>query len=324
MPTPEPRTSLNATLRRLFTRLWKRGWRVRAIARVMVYCAVVFGIVGLVALRSAYGDMKESALIIGRQLAQFKDLLGDSHRLLLNGQPIYIASAMTDQPVKQVLDRFDTACRKEGDGLKQEFENLPAALQEKMHQQFGNQDTAGLGIVRKENDHEGLVACLAQAPSQAAVPVTKRLAEFVKTGDIAKVGLLRYVYAVRTPAGTHVITAWTDGSFHLFSLAPLDGSEPPGSDPANAMRPPDSVRVLTAQITGVPHSVRIYDSKAKPAKVLSSYDDQMPKLGWRPIRFVAKEAASTRAYTRQGVDMLVFAYPHDGHSYVSMVEMRSE
>lgn len=316
MPTPKPRTSLNDLLRRMFVRAW-------AVGRVMVYCAVVFGVVGVLALRSAYGDMKESALALGHQLSQFRDLVGSPHRVLLNGQAIYVASAMTHQSVEKVLDRFDHACRQAGDGLEQEFQNLPAALHTKVVDQFG--DEGGLGILRKENAFEGVVACLAQTPNRAAVPLTERLSQFVKSGDISKVGLLRYVYAEHiAPGRTHVITAWTNGSFHLFSLAPLDGSEPPGSDPQNAIRPPDSARLLTARIEGAPHSVRIYDSKAKPAEVFSAYDDQMPKLGWKPIQMVAKEAPNSRAYTRQGVDMLVFAYPHGSHSYVSIVETHSE
>jgi hypothetical protein len=266
--------------------------------------------------------MKESALVIGRQLAQFGDLTGHSNRLLLNGEPINLASAMTDQSVKHVLDRFQAACERGDIGLAQDFEKLPAALKKKTLAQVGENK---VGIMRQENASEGMVACLVRGNGPVQVPVVKRLAAFAKTGDLSSVGYLRYAYARRTPAGhTHVITSWTDDSFHLFNLSPMDGSEPPGSDVPNAGRPQGAKRLLSAGIEGTPHSVRVYDCPSQARDALTGFDKQVSGKGWKPIPFVAQETPGSRAYSRKGVDLIVFASPEGDHSVVSIVETRSE
>jgi hypothetical protein len=164
-----------------------------------------------------------------------------------------------------------------------------------------------------------------QRKDRPTLPLNQRLRQFATSGDLGKVGLLRYAYAKRTSAGrTHVITSWTDGAFHVFNLAPVDGSEPPGSDPPHVTRPKGAKRLLSAEIEGTPHSVRVYDCPSQAAHVLSGFDKQLPRQGWKAIPFVAEETPGGRAYSRQGVDMLVFATPDGDHSLVSIVETRSE
>lgn len=305
-----------------FRWMWAKRARLFAAARLLAYCFVVFSVLGVLALRSAYGDMKESALVIGRQLSQFGDLTGHTHRLMLNGEPINLASAMTDQSVKRVLDRFQAACKRGEVGLAKDFQHLPEALRKKALAKAGESE---VGIMRKENDGEGMVACLVRGKDQANTPIAKRLKEFAKTGDLSSVGFLRYAYARRTPAGhTHVITSWTDGSFHIFNMAPMDGSEPPGTDPPHAGRPHGAKRLLSASIEGTPHSVRVYDCPSQPEAALSGFDAQVSKKGWKAIPFVASESPGARAYSRKGADMLVFAAPEGDRSVVSIVESRSE
>lgn len=303
----------------------RRRLHLRGILRVLAYCFVVSSVLAVLALRSALGDMKESALVIGRQLSGFEDLLGTPHRLMLNGEPVNVASAMTDQSVHAVLDRFDAVCRKSGNGLAQEFERLPDTLRADAAKQLGTSDGSRLGIVRKESEGEGMVACLAASPALSKLSLKERLANFEQDGDLADVGMLRYVYAKQTPAGrTHVVSAWTDGSFHIFRLAPIDGSEPPGTDLPDVGRPADSKRLLSAEIEGAPHSVHIYDAPGQAADVLKKFDDRLSAQGWKAIPFVAEETPRGRAYSKKGVDMLVFAHPDGDHALVSMVETRSE
>ncbi len=307
-----------------FTWLWEKRKRLKAVARVLAYCFVVSLVLGGLALRSAYGNMKESVLIIGRQLSQFQDLTGGSYHLMLNGEAINVASAMTDQPVKQVLDRFQTACEQGDLGLADQFKRLPAALKKKVEAKLADKGSR-FGIMRKESADEGMVACLVQRHDQQKSPVAERLRKFAVSGDLGDLGLLRYAYAKRTSGGrTHVITSWTDGAFHVFALAPLDGSEAPGTDAPHVGRPTGAKRLLSAEIAGTPHSVRVYDCPSQAAHVLSGFDQRLPHQGWTAIPFVAKETPNGRAYSRQGVDMLVFATPDGDHSLVSIVETRSE
>lgn len=299
--------------------------RIRAISRLALYVAVVCSVIAFFALRRAYADVGQSALMIGRELSQFEDLLGKSHALMLNGERLYVASAMTDQPVSEVLDRFETACAKSGNGLAEEMAKVPENIREDVLAQVKayDDDPSTIGVLREESDTDGAVACLVQPPEQQGVPLADRLNQFATQGDLALVGYLRYAYAKRTKAGrTHVVTSWTDRSFQVFSLVPMDG-EPPGTDPKNAVRPKESLRLLSAEIEGAPHAVRIYDSKASQADILKQFDESMPDKGWERLPFVHEEAPEARAYSREGVDLLVFAYENGSGSLISMVETSS-
>lgn len=309
-------TSLRSVTQLVRSRL--RRLSLRGIARLMVYCVFASTLLAGLAIRSAYGDLKESALIIGRQLAQFEDLLGTTHRVRLNGESMYVSTVTTDQGLDQVLDRFETACRENAGGLAEAFKDLPASI--KADQALAG--SQGLGIVREDNSSEGIVACLSQHGKELE-SLAMRLREAVETGDLSKVGDLRYVYAKKTKNGrTHVITVWTEGPFRLNSIAPIDGGEAPGSDSANAPRPTEAVRLLSAEIDGAPHAVRIYDSATPAEQLLQMYDAQMPSRGWEPIAFVSEEVPHARAFNREGVDMMVFVFTENGRSYVSVVETR--
>jgi hypothetical protein len=296
------------------------GPKVRAFARVGIYLSVVCFIVGIFAARSAMGGIAEQALIVGRQLAKLEDLTESSNKLVLNGQEIHLASAVTSESLDKVLDRFEALCRDEG-VLVHEFARLDKLLEQKLPERKTSFD---LGILREQNAHDGMVACMVQDASseRSAIDGFQR---FMDSQDLRDIGLLRYAYARKTDNGhSHVLTAWTDGSFKLSALTPpADGTDTPGTDPTGALRPPQSVRLLTAAAHGAPHAVRIYESTVKPADVLGSYDREMPKLGWEPIPAAQYDLPEARHFTKGGVDLLVVADENGERTAVSMVETRS-
>jgi hypothetical protein len=297
----------------------KRRIHVRGVARVLVYCVFASLVIAGISIRSAYGDFKDSAMIMGRQLATFGDVEGRISRVRLNGEPIYVTSAVTKASANDVLDRFETLCRQHAGGLDKMFEALPENLKNDFEAVDGN---AGMGVIRNEGGPEGMIACLAQAPLDGWDSLPTRVEQFVDTGDLSKLGDLRYVYVKENGEGrTHVITVWTDGPFNLFNVAPLDGQEAPGSDSPNAPRPQDAVRLLSATVEGSPYAVRIYDSQQPQKEVLAMYDEQMPARGWKPIPHVSDDLPNGRGYSREGVDMLVMAFEEKDRSYVSVVEM---
>ena len=280
---------------------------LRGVVRVLGYASFVSLVLGTVAMRSAYADWKESALVVGRELSQFEDLVGQSHRLRLNGEPVYVASAQTEQPVQTVLGRFETLCKDNAGSMPSMFAQLPENLREQFEHNLPG--SRGLGVIRQDAESEGYVACLAQKPGDDWTTMASRLQAFGDTGDLSKVGNLRYVYAKRRAgaSSTHVVTVWTEGPFKIGNIAPDDGREPPGSDPENAPRPVDAVRLLSAEIEGAPYAVRMYDSPKRDQDVLAQYDRELPKLGWEAVPYVSEQVKYGRAFQRQGVEMLVFA-----------------
>lgn len=301
----------------------RKEWVVRKAIRLFAYLSLVFFVIGILAARSVYGSVKDSALEVGDELVRFGDLFAQKNKVRINGELMNVASAVTDAPLKDVLDRFETECRAHAGGLAEEFARLPEALKTKAPKELTGPE--GLGVVRKEENGRGMVACLAQDGAGGSAGLLTRLSEFAKTGDLGKIGKLRYVVAKKTQAGaTHVVTAWTDGPFRLGHAFPKTG-DAPGSDADNAPRPGACRRLLTAGVEGTPYGVRIYDAAGTPAEVLRSYDEAMPKLGWEANAAVEHELKGEgRAYARPGVDLMIFTERDGDRTIVSVVEMQSK
>lgn len=297
------------------------GDRVRRVMRVSVYLAVVTLLLGTIATRRVYGSVEKGALEIGSGLAQLGDVVGPNYRVSINGEVVNVSSAMTDEPLDTVLDRFEKECREHAGGLEEELGSLPQTLQSQLPPAV--RGPAGIGIVRTRDTDSGMVACLARDVDLGYGGTMEAIGRFAKSGDLADLGKLRYVMAERTASGrTHVVGAWTEGSFRIGHLFPASG-DCPGSDLPDTFRPDGSRRLLTASVDGAPFGVRIYDAKGTPDEVLSQYERGMVAAGWSPAPVVDKELNHGRAFMRGAVDLLVSAQPSkDGAStIVSLVSM---
>jgi len=296
---------------------WIRRWSRRLFGglRVAVYLCVVSGTLGWLAARSAHGHVGEAGLAVGRQLAGLEDLTGSSHRVRLNGQVVNVASAVTAAPVAGVLDRLERTC-KEG-SVARELEALAAVLPAPFAE---IEPGTARGVLRKESKRDGMVACLLAMPGQKQSSLAERLARFEKTMNLADVGLLRYAYARTLPSGrTHVLTSWTEHAFDVGALIAGGTEDAPGSDVPGAARPAQSVRLLTAEIEGAPHATRIYESTLPPAALLDGMSKDMEIRGFAAVGLIERQVPHGRAFSRDGLDVLVFAFEHGSGSVVSMV-----
>jgi hypothetical protein len=300
----------------------RREWRIKKFARLALYVGAVSLGLGALAARSVYGDVKTSALAMGHELGQLGDV-GTKRPLRLNGEPIFIASSTEDMSVQEVLDKSEARCRLGSAGLTSELEDLSASLKDKLPAALLG--ARGAGILRDDRGDTGLVACLVREdgkPVEGLKEVTARLGEMVKTGDLSALGRLRYVFAEKTSTGrTHVVAAWTEGSFNLRAIIPPAGMDAPGSDPAHAPRPPRSARILTADFEGAPYGVRIYDSTALPAEIVKVYDEAMPRAGWTPAYGKPGEGPDQRAFSRPGADLIVVTSRDGERTLVTLIEM---
>lgn len=292
--------------------------RFFGIARVAIFLVAVFLVLGAASAHAAYGDMREAALQTGRQLASMGQLDAPFHRVLLNGEPIYLSSAMVDESVKEVLDRFEAECISQPGSLPELYKALPKEAKKKL----GSDDGAGLGILRTEVDDEGVVACLAQESQGGWSAMQERLARFAQSGDLGEVGDLRYLYVTRQGARTHVLSVWTQGSFRFSNLVAKEGEDAPGSDARDVPRPLNAKRVLTAAVEGAPYGVRIYNSAATSEELRTHYRQELSQYGWTEVSGVAEAVDGGLAFSRAGVDLLVLLQPKQGRTFVSTVEMR--
>jgi hypothetical protein len=294
---------------------------VKKVLRLGGYTAAALGIIGGLALRSAYGNMMESALEMGSELGKIGGT-GSERPIRLNGEAIYVSSAVQDVPLTGLLDRVEARCKDNPEELLDALTHHPPSAERKEHQERLASPTAS-GVVRYENDEKGVVVCLIHpegAPAGIAARLS-RFSRFLDTGDLGHLGNVRYVFAERNAEGrTHVVTAWTDRSFNLYSLFPA-GGDAPGSDLEDVPRPKRSVRLLTADADGVPYSARIYDARATPQTIVAQYDLKMIARGWTPVLIDNKD--QRRVYGRDGRHVYVLPKADRGRTLVTLLEMNS-
>jgi hypothetical protein len=302
----------------------KKEWRIKKLVRLLAFCSGVCLVGAGLAARSAYGDVTDSALALGHELGKMGDV-GEKHPVRLNGQRIYVASATEEMPLTEVLDRMEAICRENSVGLVKEIDDLTEELKKELPSGPGSAEAAG--IVRKEEAMSGFVACFARDSKERekATDVVTRLTELLETGELSKLGKLRYIFGERTKEGrTHIVAVWTDGPFNLYSLFPQFEGDAPGADPKDVPRPIESKRLLTADIEGVPYGIHMYESAARYTDVLADYDVELPKRGWEAVLVDPGGEAEERVYQRGGVDLMIFAGRGNDadRTIVSLVEMR--
>ncbi|HSO00453.1 MAG TPA: hypothetical protein VLS89_19310 [Candidatus Nanopelagicales bacterium] len=295
----------------------RRESRAKKLVRLGAYCSFVCLVVGGLSLRSAYGDVKEAALEIGSELGRLGDV-GEQRPIRLNGQPIFVSSTVQPIPLEELLDKVEERCEKDPMAVVDALPGLPEAARKELAERQRSRVAAG--VVRHEGHDRGMVACFMRPEGAAGVGSrVAALNAFVDTGDLGKLGNLRYVFAERTEDGrSHVVTAWTDGSFNLYDLVAADG-DTPGSDLEGVPRPLRSVRLLTASVDGVPYSVRIYDSGAPPEAIIAQYDRDLIERGWELL--AAKMKSQQRVYGREGAHLYVLPREDRGRTLVSLVQM---
>jgi hypothetical protein len=302
----------------------RKEWRIKKVIRLLAFCTGVCLVGAGLAARSAYGDVTASALALGHELGKMGDV-GEKRPVRLNGQPIYVTSTTESTPLSEVLDRMEAICRENSVGLVKELDDLTEELKKELPS--GPDSAEAAGIVRKEEATSGFVACFARDANERekATDVAARLVEVIETGELSKLGKLRYLFGERTKEGrTHIVAVWTDGPFNLYSLFPQFEGDAPGADPKDVPRPIDSSRLLTADIEGVPYGIHMYESAARYTDVLANYDEELPKRGWEAVLTDPGGEAEERVYQRGGVDLMIFAGrgASDDRTIVSLVQMR--
>jgi len=297
--------------------------RVLGTLRVLTYGSVVCAGLFVYSYRSAKADIGKSSMQVGRDLAEVADLLQETTQIRLNDQPVYVASAVTQEPLSDVLDRFDKHCATSPGTLGEAWKGL--AKSGKSLDAKTDTKAAALvsaGIVHHETRKEGVVLCLVKG-SESRGTLTEAAQAFTKTHDLGVLGKLRYVYAQVTPQGnTMVLTVWTEDKFNLGAVFPAEG-EAPGKDPEGISRPPESKRLMSIDIANTPFGTFVYRSKQEPAQLVDFYDAEMNAKGWIIIdpdqAYGAPQAQRGHAYMKDGAQFLVAVGKDDSGSTICSI-----
>jgi hypothetical protein len=305
--------------------LWrhKRGYRrpkgrgLRGVVRLIGYGVGMSVVLGATAFHSAKADIGQATLSIGRDLMPLANELGETTKIKLNGESLFLGNALLeDESVNQVLDRFEAHC-KDNQGpwaaLWSQMDGLKGTLskaKDKSGKELGDGSlpVSKDGVFRQGDSDHGAVMCFTKWEGSIN-DYQEAYRQFAKTGDFGRLGKLRYAFAAKTANGnTHVLTAFTDGSLNLNKIIPPDTGDAPGDETTLAPRPPNSRRILAASVEGTPYGIHVYQTESEPSAVLAHYDDTMQKAGWQPIiPATPNEFATMRTYSKGALEVVLTA-----------------
>jgi hypothetical protein len=279
--------------------MWRAGgaWVARGL-RVTAAVAVVLLAFGLVAVRVSYARATQAGLDFGDELRQMGehhlsgDLGSDAYEVLLNGQPLHASNAVTQHPMHEVLDYFQAECQNDGQGLREQFTHLDAAVSALAP----TSGVPGFLTIRREQDDRGFVFCMAADHQLTGPEEIMRVKSVGSSWDISKIGDVRYVTVRKDGDYSYVVAAWTRGKFDIHSMFPKTG-DAPGEDFGNVPRPDGSRRILTGTVTGAPFGVNSYEVAGAPEEVLKSVDGKLLAAGYKPVTMPKNVPQVSRFYS---------------------------
>lgn len=296
--------------------------KIFGTARVLAYGMVVAGGLGLYTAHNAAAEFREQGLQVGQDLQELTDLLGETDEIRINNQSIYMSTAESDEPIGQVLDRFQANCDAHPGAMKDLVKDV--VEKKAVIKDLDKKDTKTLTTQREESDNSGTVICMAGADG-GKVGWKDAITAFTQTGDLANIGNLRYVYAQKNPkkGTTSIRTIWTEGHFNFYSVMPKDQvGDAPGSDANNVPRPDHTRRVFTAEAANNQYAARYYLTDDAAKDVLAAYDAKMDKLGWEMVTtdlVPNSDTDTTHWYMNYKTgEQMVFQAAHDDHSNKTM------
>jgi hypothetical protein len=313
-----------------------RNPRLRGVLRVAFFLSTLNLAVTAALLPSATAraeeELKRGGLELLKQLGP--ELVGHPEVAVINGQRMSLGSKTTPLGVAEVMRRFERHCEEQSGGLAAELGRLPeklagAVVPESLRDPSRWLTRKGLS----QDETAGQLACIARKRDAGGMRgFVDSVLALVETGDLGKVGDARYIVARRDEAAgyTHVLAMWTEGSFNIPAMFPETG-DAPGSDSAHLPRPPAARRVLSAEITGHPFAMRMYDTDKPHDQVLSYYRELQKGQGWsshvlpRPDRDLQVELDLNQhvlTFSKDAAALIVIAHttPQD-KTGVTLIEM---
>jgi len=296
----------------------------RGILRVFGFVTVLGIVVFGFRLHVAKAEVAKNTLAFGREMLDMSNSrTNETHKIVINGQSMYVLNAMSKDDPATVLARYEQYCN-ENRAQSTELWKKLAENQEKTHKVAD--DSQGVAMAQTggtykvgDPDREGVVLCFVR--SEKAKPTFEEaFKEVAATGDLGAVGMIRYVYVrkAKRSTGSHVLAAWSSDTFNVKKLAPEGDKDVEGRDFDNVPRPLDSQRIMAATIEGTPFGVNVYQSKAPVEDTIGRMDETMKHDGWLVLdidrqayeRSEALRTASTRLYEKDGAVLTVVSKPN--------------
>jgi len=305
----------------------RRTTRFWGAVRVIAFLSFVSFTMTAFTLRSVYGDVKESAFRLGRDMLKLGDVLGPPQPVLLNGATIYAGGRHVNVGVKEFLDRFEKDCEERSAGFEDDLRMVPPDRLRALPDEWRHPER--LGVMRLEaDDKEGMLSCLVRPDDARGVrALLARMQAFIETGDASRMGHVHFVFARKNErlGGSDVVTVWNDGPLQIDQIFEAE-HDVPGRDTEGAPRPPGTRRVLSAEVQGVPYGYRVYESEQSSANVLAFYDKAMSDWGWEPFAAPPDDEGTLdhqRAFLKGNAALFIDAESDGDKTTLQVVEMGS-
>lgn len=304
-------------------RLFPRFLRASAAASVLAFLFTT------VLVRQVHAEVDDLAVHFGDELSKLPGeqalsgaVDGDFYRVSVNGARANVASGVTKSDVGTVLADMYADCTEHADGMADDFQDLRHRVQPGAAR--ARAGAPGFSVVKNQiDDEKGYVVCFANGRELSPVEAFPLLQEAVKTGDLTRIGHVRYVTAKKQRDGsTLVVAVWTDAPFNVRTMFPKEG-DTPGSDPKGVARPAGSRRLLTSTVDGAPAAVRVYEVPMSEEEAMAFYAAAFPKAGFPAVvNADAPAAGRIFASTRTAFHVAV-KNMEEGKSVVSITESRT-
>jgi hypothetical protein len=271
---------------------------------IALRCAAVV-LVGLPFVASAMNETRahrgeaERLHALTQKLAPLAARHAGARRLIVNGSPIVFGTKTSKTDVARSLDTVRDECQS---GDRAAMLALPAETSERP----SSGPAPELRRIDREQDgaEAGAVLCVfGDAKSDGHSPQ------------------IRFSLARRVDAKTtSVFTIATETEASLETLYPLEG-DAPGHDLPGVPRPLASRRDFSATFEGEAYGVWIYEAPGAMTDVVARYDVQMAAAGWKRSASVAEAFPDARAYTRDGLELVVSFEAREGATFVSLAPL---
>jgi hypothetical protein len=296
--------------------------QARGLLRVAALLAVLGTAAACVVATRARAAMHELAHDAGARLLAYAEGHGGGARTLrVNGAQLHLLSGSTHDALTTVLDTYRVRCRS--------WSRLPPEASAASKPSRGASAARELhGMLDVEGSEQGFVACVdtGREPLQAK-ELLDRVQRVLRSGDLAQLGALRFVWATRKPsdARTHYVAVWADESLPLRAMFPAQG-DAEGIDVPGLPRPPAARRVLSVFQEHEAPMIAAYESPLATRALITRYTASLEAAGFsvteRPNR--EPKTPCTLLVTRAERAWLAFveADARSDASTVSLVPLR--
>jgi hypothetical protein len=196
----------------------------------------------------------------------------------INGARFFASTGNVDAGVSEVLDHFHAKCQDKNGQLHEQWASLAKKKRIKLDRfKVGPLD----GVFRAGSDKTGIIACTETGdgplpPEQ----LMSRIKEVISSGDLSKLGDLRYVYVVRGVDRTTFVAIWSEGALNFKHMFPPQ-ADAPGNDPPGIPRPAGTRRVLSTYPLAHKASLNMYQSSTQRAdELVEFYARELPRAGF--------------------------------------------